>query len=101
MQLRHILFLLSAAISVNASAYYNDCKCHDKANGLQDDAATEFACGLTTGATYSVDPHHQCHLSGDGIKNSAWEDSCNEYAKNQNNGKVYFQWCWNKPGNIS
>jgi hypothetical protein len=37
---------------------YHDCKCHDSATGMQNDAATKAACAAT-GNTYSDVLHHQ------------------------------------------
>ncbi|KAK4610086.1 hypothetical protein CLAFUW4_13532 [Fulvia fulva] len=92
MQLHQIFLLLTAAISANACQYYT--------TSQQDGAATQHACGRVSGASFNDVPHHQCNKGGDGVQNCGWEDECNDYSKTTNNGKTYYQWCWNKVANV-
>jgi hypothetical protein len=65
------LGLLAVQVSAdgppNSCSFYHDCKCHDSANHLQNDAATKAACAVIhsqySETNYNDAPHHQCHSS--------------------------------------
>jgi hypothetical protein len=64
MQLTSVLLTaLAFALGANACAMYKDCKCHDTATGLQNNAITSQACTYYGGnAHYNDHPHHQVRL---------------------------------------
>ncbi|KAF4537683.1 hypothetical protein BFW01_g7526 [Lasiodiplodia theobromae] len=99
MKVASVILAVLFAVGSNACALYQDCKCHDKTTGQQNDAATKAACNYyretqSDAYTYSDEPHHQCSSNavGDGlIDNCKWDDACKAAG-----GPNMYQYCWNK-----